>query len=208
MLPSVVEYEYEELRTTVDEVGCLYFMPVRPRHNISTLFKWLEAWSVYELILVAHSISVFNEMAAYRIFVISLFSKFRLPFVLTYDMQHRQLLGAYRSFKFVTPNNHLNVTIFDSAARCASTEQATADCPFWPLGRLGTCPGQLESRGKGQVTDSLVIDSVEIAQPVSCATNSKRARTKQVVIAQEIMTVWGVEDWIVPKFAAGSGTKH
>ena len=157
LLPCIIEYEFEEVRTVVDEAGCLNFRPVKPRRTITTSFKWLEAWCVYELLLVnARGVSVFNEMASYRNFMISLFTKFKFPFVLTYDMRHRQLLGASRSLNFSFLNNPLYVTTFDSnslrttarCARCNSTEHDTASCPFRAPGQATDLPRPSRRQGE------------------------------------------------------------
>ena len=87
-------------------------------------------------------------MAVYRVFMIALFARYKLPFALTYDLKHRQLLGASRSFSFASMNYQLYIMTFDSNAikssnrcsRCSATDHLTFDCPFRVPGQAGDLP--------------------------------------------------------------------
>ena len=93
--------DVDEIKTVVDKNGCLSLKPTKPKRQILSSFKWLDAWAVFEIIMAhAHGVEVFTEMALYRMFVTSLFAEYKLPHVLAYDMRHRQLLGAQRSLNF------------------------------------------------------------------------------------------------------------
>ena len=51
-LPNLIEYEYNEVKTVVDDSGCINLKSSKPKRMVTTSFKWLEAWSAYEVILV------------------------------------------------------------------------------------------------------------------------------------------------------------
>ena len=152
LLSSNIAYsDVNEFRTVVDSEGNLSVRSTRPRRAITSSFKWLEAWSLYELIVCScHGFLIFNEMVTYRLFILNLFSKFKLPFVLSYDTRHRLMLGARRSFEFASLNSELYIVTFDSlaikgsarCARCSSSEHATNECPY-PFRNGGQASGDL-----------------------------------------------------------------
>lgn len=122
----------------------------RPRRCITNMFKWMEAWGHYEVVLVAHyGEELYFELAKYRSFLISLTRKYKVPFILTYDERNRAALGRFRSFNFATFDNQLFVTIFDANSlravtrcpRCASVDHGVVDCPF-----RGTAPQGAKSQ--------------------------------------------------------------
>ena len=144
-----------EYRTSVDSEGNLSVKPVRQARTVSSLLRWIEAWTAYELLLCsAFGADVFQEMARYRMFIVGLFHRYRMPFVLSYDYRHRRALGAERSFNFSALSSELYITTFDSSAlrvanrcqRCSSAEHSTQECPFRVPGQ-GDLPRQ---RGMGR----------------------------------------------------------
>ena len=144
-----------EYRTSIDAEGNLSVKPVRQARTVSSLLRWIEAWTAYELLLCsAFGADVFQEMARYRMFIVGLFHRYRMPFVLSYDYRHRRALGAERSFNFSALSSELYITTFDSAAlrvanrcgRCSSAEHSTQECPFRVPGQ-GDLPRQ---RGAGR----------------------------------------------------------
>ena len=148
-LVVTIDVNVDQIKTVIDENGCLSLKPTKPRKQILSSFKWLDAWAVYE-ILLAHAlgVEVFNEMALYRIFITSLFATYKLPHVLSYDMRHRQVLGASRSLNFRTVNHQFYVVTFDVTAvknsnrcgRCSSTDHLTSECPFRAPGQTAELP--------------------------------------------------------------------
>ena len=153
----------DEIRTVVGIDGRISLKSSRARRVITTSYQWLEAWAVYELVICScYGLCVFHQMVAYRLFIISLFQKYRLPYVVHYDSRHRQLLGARRSFAFNSLNHDLFVTTFDSGAvrasttrctRCGSVDHQVAACPFRPPGQSSELPGRRNDRGSDR-TDS------------------------------------------------------
>ena len=144
----------EEFRTTVDAFGNVSLKPVKIRKLINTSYKWLEAWTSYEVVLCSHyGLRVFQEMAAYRLFVLSLFTKHKLPYVLNYDHKHRQYLGAKRSLAFcdmtyqayqvyVTTFDSLSVKTASRCSNCNSSDHVTQNCPFRAPGQTHNLPNR------------------------------------------------------------------
>ena len=152
MLNFVINTDSDELKTVVDSMGRMSVKASKVKRIISSSYKWLEAWSNYENLLCnTYGLSVFNEMMAYRMFILECFQKYKLPFVITYDARHRQLLGARRSFQFsdLEQCHGLYYRTFDlnsvrsSTARCTkcnSTEHTTVECPFRQSGQAADLP--------------------------------------------------------------------
>ena len=80
LLNPTASVESHDFKTVIDSAGNLSFRPTKPKRNIVSSFKWLEAWSRYELILCpVYGVDTFLEMCKYRIFMLDLFSKYKLP---------------------------------------------------------------------------------------------------------------------------------
>ena len=141
-------YDVEEIKTVIDASGCLSLKPSKSKKIVGTSFKWIEAWTAYELIMShAHGLELLTEMAKYRMFIISHFSKYKLPHTLYFDMRHRQILGARRSLDFNNIENQLYITSFDWLALKASSrcnkcggDHPSSDCPFRAPGQAGDLP--------------------------------------------------------------------
>ena len=79
--------------------------------------------------------------------MLDLFSKYKLPYALTYDTRHRQWLGAQRSFEFSYVSQDIFIVTFDSQAlkltrcpKCSSTDHGLSDCPFRNAGQASDLP--------------------------------------------------------------------
>ena len=162
LLNSFNSVDNEEYRTFINEQGHLSIKPVRQSRNITTAFRWLEAWSTYELLMCCtHGVNLFREMVAYRLFIIGLFVKYRLPYVLAYDFRHRQILGSQRSFSFSAMNHQLFIMTFDSSAvrstprctRCNSSDHEAQECPFRPAGQASNLPNSRRTDRQGDRGD-------------------------------------------------------
>ena len=149
LIVVTINVEVDQIKTVIDDNGCLSLKPTKPKKHILSSFKWLDAWAVYEILLAhAHGVEIFTEMALYRIFITSLFATYKLPHVLSYDMRHRQILGASRSLGFRSVNHPIYVVTFDVTAvknssrcgRCSSTEHGTSSCPFRAPGQAAELP--------------------------------------------------------------------
>ena len=175
MLHSIVSVDNNEFKTMVDAAGRLSLRPSKVKKIISSSYKWLEAWAVYETLLCNHfGLQVYNEMVAYRVFIIDLFQQHRLPFVVTYDLKHRQLLGAQRSFQFSELDHKLFVVSFNfnsvrSTARCSrcnSNDHGSNECPFRGAGQGGDLPkgkkfvDKQGERGKSEKTGGTKTDEI------------------------------------------------
>ena len=133
-----------EFRTYVDSEGNLAVKCVRQKKSISTSFKWIEAWSLYEMLMcTTYGVQLFQQMLLYRLFILGLFHKYKIAYVLTYDARHRQALGAKRSLNFNCLNPELYVMTFDSesiksvprCSKCSSTDHSYSQCPFRVAGQ-------------------------------------------------------------------------
>ena len=143
LLNVKVSTDTQDFKTFIDSFGNLSMKLVTPRRTISSSFKWLEAWSLYELILcTVYGLDTFQEMCNYRIFMLDLFAKHKLPYVLNYDTKHRQYLGARRSLKFTEIRGDLYLLTFDSMSfkvtrctKCSSSEHGSSEGPFRAAGQ-------------------------------------------------------------------------
>lgn len=131
--------DVDELKSTVDNEGNISFKSVKTRKSVIGMYKWLEAWGIYELLLVrAYGFQIFAEMNIYRNFILGLFQKFKAPQVIMYDHKHRLRLAASRSFAFSKLDHDLYITTFDANAlrsinkcsKCAATDHGANECPF------------------------------------------------------------------------------
>lgn len=152
--------DQEEYRTTVDIHGNLSLKALKAKKFVNTSYRWLEAWTSYEILLCTYyGLKVFQEMAAYRLFIISLFAKYKLPHVLSYDLKHRQYMGAKHCLAFSSYTHQLYsyqlfVTTFDGnslksvsrCGKCSSTDHVTLLCPFQAPGQTQSLPSR-QTRG-------------------------------------------------------------
>lgn len=127
--------------STIDGNGNVIFKSVKPTKYITSVFKWLEAWGYYEMVLGrVLGFDVIHEMACYRTFILNLFQRFKVAHVLSYDYKHRHKLGACRSLDFARVNYDVYLECFDvtalrstnRCARCGSAEHDNNECPFRP----------------------------------------------------------------------------
>ena len=156
-----INTDCDEFRTVVDSNGNLSLKSLKVKKQVTTSYKWLEAWAYYELILCEHyGARVFNEMTAYRLFILSLFNKYKLAYVLCYDVRHRQILGARRSLafsseSFSTASYQAYITTFDPSAvknvtkcgKCSSLDHPTHLCPFRAPGQANDDLPSRQRRG-------------------------------------------------------------
>lgn len=138
LLDSVNE-KNSELKSVVDSEGYMCIKNVKHKKAITSAYKWLEAWGIYEVLMsYQNGFSMFHEMASYRNFVLSLFQRFKAPHVLIYDARHRRKLAACRSVNFSRINYDIYLESFDASAlrsgnrcsKCSSVDHELSDCPF------------------------------------------------------------------------------
>ena len=168
--------DVDEFKSSIDSNGNLSFKSVKQSKSIVNVYKWLEAWGVYELIMVkAFGYELFVQMNRYRNFIIGLFQKFKAPQVITYDFKHRQRLSTCYSSNFVTLDHDLYVTIFDAQAlrnvnkcnKCSSVDHSSVECPFKSSqqssdpfrSKRGQSSSNQSSNVKGQVCQRFQNDS-------------------------------------------------
>lgn len=137
------------IKTLVEDNGRLSLKNQKSTKMVPTSYKWLEAWAYYELLMCSyHGIALFQDMVAYRLFILGLFHNYRLPCVLMYDYKHRQILGAKRSLDFNSLNHKLYVLTFDTGSvravnrckKCNSADHDEQSCPFRSAGQAGDLP--------------------------------------------------------------------
>jgi len=139
----------DEFKSMIDAQGNVNFRYQKTKKSIMNVYKWISAWSVYEIILCDHfGISLFTHLVSYRTFIVDMFQKYKFPYVITYDSRHRQRLGARSSFAFSKLDQELYITTFDASAlrnitkcqKCAATDHSSSDCPFRPPGQAKALP--------------------------------------------------------------------
>jgi len=130
-----------EMKSVFDADGYVFFKNVKQKKMITSAYKWLEAWCVYEVILShAYGFDMMHEMASYRSLILNLFQRFKIPPVLSYDARHRHSLAIRGSFRFSAINYDIYLECFDSSAlkggnrcsRCSAYDHDQNDCPFRP----------------------------------------------------------------------------
>ena len=85
-----------ELKSVIDSNGNVSFKSIRSRRCITSPYKWLEAWGLYEIILGrVFGYNITHEMISYRNSILGLFQRFKVAHVLNYDSRHRHRLAAY-----------------------------------------------------------------------------------------------------------------
>ena len=160
LLPNCVSSsDYDELRTVIEQGGSISLRPGRSRRIINSSYQWLEAWTVYCLVVCSIlGVAMFHEMCAYQLFVISLFARYKLAYVLMFDIRHRQLLGARRDMSFRSIDHQTFISFFDASAlratvrcsRCNSTDHTSSQCPFRVPGQEPDLPSrQRRDGGRG-----------------------------------------------------------
>jgi hypothetical protein len=177
---SISVSETDEFKTFIDECGNVNFKYQRNKKAITSAFRWLEAWGSYQLIVCRmYSYNVLHHMISYQIFILSLFAKYKLPYVITYDIRHRQILGRRRSFEFSRLNQELFVTTFDANAirsvnrctKCSAVDHATGDCPFRGTGQTANLP---RAKNSDQSSEICLLFQQGLCKP------SRKCRRKHV----------------------------
>ena len=106
---------------------------------ITQLEKWLEAWNMYERVLMCHDDTLYHGLATYRDFILQCNKKFHWSAVYAYDRRYRAQLAAHKSLEYGNIDNDLHNEVFDSASvrrdlqrcyRCQSIQHPVKLCPF------------------------------------------------------------------------------
>ena len=84
------------------------------KKSIDNIVKWLEAWTVYEQILVSHfGLAMFKEMSEYKRFILEQEKKYVFSAVYAYDSRHRAALSS-KSLRFTQINATLMHQCFEA----------------------------------------------------------------------------------------------
>ena len=157
LLPS--SSDSEEIKSYIDDKGNVNIKVAKQKKGITNALKWLEAWSYYELLLGQHyGLKLMVEMIEYRLFIIGLLVKYKLPQVLNYDAKHRQRLASSHSFSYNTLSYDLYITTFDHAAlrstgkcgKCGSFDHNAGDCQYRNSNSQGSEPFRAKTRSDGE----------------------------------------------------------
>jgi hypothetical protein len=118
-----INIECDEVKSIVDESGNVQLRVQKSKKCITSAFKWLEAWGVYQIILCnSFGLGIFNESARYSAFMLDLFQKYKFGQVINYDVRHRGRLASTRSFAFSSIDYDLYLRFLDiSAVKGAGT---------------------------------------------------------------------------------------
>ena len=107
--------------------------------TIESFDSWLEAWNIYEALVMDVSPLRYKELARYRDVIQKANRKFVWSAVYNYDVQFRLSLTLNTSARFDTVDTTLYTTILDSSAvrregvpcqRCKSPNHLVRDCLF------------------------------------------------------------------------------
>ena len=117
----------------------LEFREKKQRKGIDNFLSWLQAWYLYELVVVSKRPEVYENMARYRQLIQDCDKKYKWSAVFLYDMHLRQKRSLACSFQFNDVDNDPFTTILDATAvkqhsakcfRCKSAEHMVQNCPF------------------------------------------------------------------------------
>ena len=107
--------------------------------TIESFDLWLEAWNIYEALLMDVDPTRYKELARYRDLIQKANRKFTWSAVYSYDVQFRLSLILNKSAHFDTIDTTLYTTILDSSAvrkeghvcqHCKSPNHLLRDCSF------------------------------------------------------------------------------
>ena len=107
--------------------------------TIESFDLWLEAWNIYEALLMDVDPAQYKELARYRDVIQKADRKFMWSAVYSYDVQFRLSLTLNKSARFDTIDTTLYTTLLDSSAvrkeghvcqRCKSPNHLVRDCSF------------------------------------------------------------------------------
>jgi len=118
--------------------------------TIESFDSWLEAWNIYEALVVDVAPLRYKELARYRDVIQKANRKFVWSAVYNYDVQFHLSLNLNTSARFDTVDTTLYTTILDSSAvrkegiscqRCKSPNHLVRDCLFRAKTALGENQG-------------------------------------------------------------------
>ena len=119
--------------------------PKRSTKNIDSFEVWLQAWNIYEAVVVEHNPTVYSSLSTYRQFIQSCSQKYIWSAVNIYDMRFRLKKSMTRSFEFHSVDSDLFLSVLDATAiksdakrcfRCKAYDHMVHDCPFPPVNTL------------------------------------------------------------------------
>ena len=129
----------DDFKSYIDSQGQLHVKSARQKRTITNVYRWLEAWGVYENLLIRHyGLAMYSNMSLYRARIVGLTQKYRWSHVMLYDIRHRRKLSTYRSFDFSIVDQELYLSVFDSQSvrsgsrcnKCLAFDHSTGECPF------------------------------------------------------------------------------
>ena len=94
----------------------------KARKTVDNIVVWLEAWSIYEQIMVSHyGMDIYREMAEYKKYIIEQDKKYFFHAVYAYDVKHRSALGG-KSLYFNTLSPTLYHQCFEARSAKVTNE--------------------------------------------------------------------------------------
>ena len=90
--------------------------PKRSTKNIDSFEVWLQAWNIYEVVVVEHNPTVYSSPSTYRQFIQSCSQKYIWSAVNIYDMHFRLKKSMTRSFEFHSVDSDLFLSVLDATA--------------------------------------------------------------------------------------------
>ena len=142
-----------ELEAVMDNsTNSISYRPKKYTRKIYNFDTWMQGWSNYEKLMVAHFGSNLHEyMSDYRTFIRESSNKYVWQAVSVYDFRHRTrlatLINISERLNFSTTFSDTNNTVLDTTAirpnaprclRCKAYDHMVQDCPFPEIKPEGT----------------------------------------------------------------------
>ncbi len=133
-----------ELITELDSDNNVVYRPKKHTRKVNNFDAWLQAWSLYERLLVSvYGPRVHEYMSEYRSFMHDANRKYTWHALALYDYKHRVRLSngntLLERLSFHDPSYDILATVLDATAvrpnaprcpRCRGYDHTIADCPF------------------------------------------------------------------------------
>ena len=128
-----------DFKTFTDSSGVVHMKPSRAKRSVSNVFRWLEAWSRYEKVLVkGYGLRILDVLVDYRMHIVGLAQQYNWSAVLMYDVRHRSKIACQKSLEFTRIDQNLYLSVFTNAVvknyqsctKCNAFDHMHFECPF------------------------------------------------------------------------------
>ena len=138
-LPVSPSSAADSTKLHVNSNNKVILMPQKYFHEIKSFDTWLQAWNLYERLLVSHDFKLYHGLVTYCTRIQECNKKFKWSAVYIYDQRFRAELAADHSLDFSHVNHDLYIMVLNAVAirsdivrchRCKSTNHTVKVCPF------------------------------------------------------------------------------